>query len=86
MNQSEKIIVRSLAFLMATLISAAVFGLFSSWAWMQLDPAQQETIAAINAPWIAAHEDRSFVMRAHAHDIGNGAPRNGAVAKVANTP
>jgi hypothetical protein len=61
MNKSEKIIVRTVAFLVSMAISASAFGLLSSWAWTHLDPAQQETIGAINAPWIAAQRDQAAV-------------------------
>jgi hypothetical protein len=61
MNKSAKIIVRTVAFLIAAIISISLFGLFSAWAFSELDPAQQEAIAAINTPWISAQRDRTFV-------------------------
>jgi hypothetical protein len=61
MNKSEKIIVRTVAFLFSALISVSAFALSSSWAWTKLDPAQQETIGAMNTPWIAAQRDQTPV-------------------------
>jgi len=57
MDRLERTLLRTVAFLVATAISVATFALFSSWAWTQLDPTQQEAIAATNTPlmfdWIA---------------------------------
>jgi len=61
MSKSAKIIVRTVAFLISTIIAISVVGLFSAWAFSELDPTQQDAIAAINTPWIAAQRDRTFV-------------------------
>ena len=57
MDKSEGALLRTVAFLVSLAISVGTFALFSSWAWMQLDPTQQEAIAATNTPlvfdWIA---------------------------------
>lgn len=60
MNKSEKISLRAAAFVMSIVISVSLVGLFSSWAWDRLDPAQQETIGAMNTPWIAGQRDRDL--------------------------
>jgi hypothetical protein len=61
MNNRAKIIVRTVAFLISTIIAISLFGLFSAWAFSELDPAQQEAIGAINTPWIAAQRYQTFV-------------------------
>jgi hypothetical protein len=58
MHNSEKIIVRTVAFLVSTVISVSLFALFSTWAWIHLDPVQQDAIAAVNTPWFGARSDR----------------------------
>jgi hypothetical protein len=74
MNKSEKIIVRTVAFLISTVISVSAFALFSSWAWTKLDPAQQETIGAVNTPWITAQRDRALVTSQPSTVVGNKTP------------
>jgi len=51
MDKTEGLL-RTVAFLISTAISVATFALFSSWAWTQLDPTQQEAIAATNIPLV----------------------------------
>ena len=53
MDKRESTLLRTVTFLIATAISVATFALFSAWAWTQLDPRQQEAIAATNTPLIA---------------------------------
>ena len=61
MNKPEKIIIRTVAFLISTVMSVSAFALFSSWAWTHLDPEQQEAIGAISAPWIAGQRDLTLM-------------------------
>ena len=87
MNKSEKTIVRTVAFLISTVIAVALLGLFSTWAWSQLDPAQQETIGAINTPWIAAQRDRPLVPSERGSVVGDKTPEAGPLrTTVAHTP
>jgi hypothetical protein len=84
MNKSAKIIVRTVAFLILTVITISLFGLFSVWAFSELDPAQQEAIGAINTPWIAARREQPFVpseqMTAVGHKTPAGRPVTNSVA------
>ena len=57
MNKPAKCIARAIVFWITTIVSISLFGLFSAWAMSELDPAQQEAIAAINTPWISAQRD-----------------------------
>ena len=57
MNKPKKCIVCTVAFLIATVSSISLFGLFSAWAMSALDPAQQEAVAAVSTPWISAQRD-----------------------------
>jgi hypothetical protein len=87
MNKSEKIIVRTIAFLLAAVISASTFALFSSWAWSVLDPAQQEAIGAINTPWITARSDRASPVSGPDTASGNKTPKDGVLTStVAHAP
>jgi len=47
-------LLRVVAFLLSTLISAGVFGGFAVWALSTLDPATQEVIGLLNSPWVVA--------------------------------
>jgi hypothetical protein len=87
MNKSEKAIVRTVAYLISTVISVSLLGLFSTWAWSQLDPAQQETIGAINTPWIAAHRDPPTASSEPSTMVADKTTGDGAVkTAVAHTP
>jgi hypothetical protein len=66
MDKPEKIIVRTVAFFVSTVLSVSLFALFSSWAWTHLDPTQQDAIGAINTPWITARSDRATPVSAAA--------------------
>lgn len=70
MNKPAKGIARAVVFWITTIASISLFGLFSAWAMSELGPAQQEAIAAINTPWIAAPRDPV-----------PGASKSGAVAR-----
>jgi hypothetical protein len=72
MNKSEKFVVRVVAFLFSTVVSVSAFALFSSWAWTRLDPAQQDTIGAINTPWIPTPEERTLAIGEQGHAPGGG--------------
>ena len=74
MSQSAKIIVRTVAFLILTVIAISLFGLLSVWAFSGLDPAQQEAIGAINTPWIGAQRDQPFVPSKQITAAGHGTP------------
>ena len=71
MNKSARIIVRTVAFLISTIISISLVGLFSAWAFSELEPAQQEAIGAINTPWTAAQKDRTFVPSENITAVGH---------------
>ena len=74
MSKSAKIIVRTVAFLILTVIAISLFGLLSVWAFSGLDPAQQEAIGAINTPWIGAQRDQPFVPSKQITVAGHGTP------------
>ena len=74
MSKSAKIIVRTVAFLILTVIAISLFGLLSVWAFSGLDPAQQEAIGAINTPWIGAQRDQPFVPSKQITAAGHGTP------------
>ena len=59
MNKPGKCVTCAVAFWVTTIISILLFGLFSAWAMSELGPAQQEAIAAINTPWIAAQREQA---------------------------
>ena len=87
MNKSAEIIARTVAFLISAVIAVALLGIFSTWAWSQLDPAQQETIGAINTPWIAAQRDRPLVPSERGSVVGDKTPDAGPLrTTVAHTP
>ena len=83
MDKSEKIFVRTVAFLISTVISVSLFSLFSTWAWTHLEPTQQEAIAAINTPWIAAQSERAMPVNEACVASGDGAPDYRTVATSA---
>ena len=57
MNKPTRSIARAVVFWIMAIAAVSLFGLFSAWAMSELGPAQQEAIAAINTPWIAAPRD-----------------------------
>ena len=75
-------LLRVVAFVVSTLISASVFGGFAVWAVSTLDPSAQEVIGLINSPWVAApkreREPLSAVNGARASDrnVSAGAARH----------
>ena len=80
MNKSDKIIVRTAAFLLSTVVSVSAFALFSSWAWTHLDPAQQDAIGSINTSWIAAQRDGTSVSGEQRPAAGNKSPETPTTA------
>ncbi len=76
MSKSAKIIVRTVALLILTVIAISLFGLLSVWAFSGLDPAQQEAIGAINTPWIGAQRDQPFVPSKQITAAGHGTPED----------
>jgi hypothetical protein len=44
-------LLRSVAFVLSSVISAGIFGGFAVWAMSTLDPATQEVIGLVSAPW-----------------------------------
>ncbi len=86
MDKSEGTVIRTVAFLVATTISVGTFALFSSWAWTQLDPAQQEAITATNTPLISEWIARASAVPVTAAAQGEKAPDHRAVTtRVAHT-
>jgi hypothetical protein len=57
-------LLRVVAFLLCTLISAGVFGGFAVWAVSTLDPATQEVIGLLNSPWVAAPKNAKLGLEA----------------------
>ncbi len=53
MSKSQKIL-KAIAFLFASVVTACVFGAFAAWAMSSLDPAVQQAIGNLNSNWIAA--------------------------------
>src|SRR5215831_1225281 len=50
MNRAANLL-RAVAFVLSSVISAGVFGGFAVWALSTLDPATQEVIGLVSAPW-----------------------------------
>ena len=50
MNRAANLL-RSVAFVLSSVISAGVFGGLAVWAMSTLDPATQEVIGLVSAPW-----------------------------------
>jgi hypothetical protein len=65
MNKWAKTILRTGAFLLSTAISVSLLGWFSFWAWVQLNPMQQETIATSNTRWDVGLERRTLASSRH---------------------
>ncbi|HXX84584.1 MAG TPA: hypothetical protein VEN29_11430 [Casimicrobiaceae bacterium] len=53
MNRAANLL-RAVAFVLSTVISAGIFGGFVVWAVSTLDPATQEVIGLASSPWFTA--------------------------------
>jgi hypothetical protein len=53
MSKSQKVL-KEIAFLFASVITACVFGAFAAWGMSSLDPAMLELIGNMNSTWVAA--------------------------------
>ena len=86
MDKSENTLLRTVAFLVSTAISVATFALLSSWAWTQLNPTQQEAIAATNVPLVSDWITRASAVPVTGAAEGEKAPDYRTVTtRVAHT-
>jgi hypothetical protein len=85
MSKSTRIIVRTVAFVILTVVTISLFGLFSVWAFSELDPAQQEAIGAINTPWTDAERDRPLVPSEQITAVGHRATKDRPVRTSVGT-
>jgi len=72
MNRAANLL-RSVAFVLSSVISAGVFGGFAMWAMSTLDPATQEVIGLVSAPWFTTPAYSKLTRGAAGRVIGRGA-------------
>jgi hypothetical protein len=85
MNKPGKCIACAVMFWIIAIVADSLFWLFSAWAMSELGPAQQEAIAAINTPWMAAQRDPALAAARQGTAVHQGAIEDRSIATSITT-
>ncbi|TMH29666.1 MAG: hypothetical protein E6H66_19740 [Betaproteobacteria bacterium] len=79
-------LLRLIAFLVSTVISASVFGGFAAWAVSSLDPATQEVIGLFSSPWPTASRHWKLAPAESATGLNGGGDSGASTSPSASRP